>query len=67
MPIITRSQAKPRADRASQPQPVSVSIEEIERVAYELYERRGRVDGYDQQDWFEAEQLLRQRRQSWRG
>ena len=63
MPIITRSQAKSRAGRASQPQPVSI-IEEIARFAYELYERRGRMDGYDQQDWFEAERLVQQRHQA---
>ena len=65
MPIITRSQTKPRAGRANQPQAVSI-IEEIARFAYELYERRGRTDGYDQQDWFEAERLVRQRRQAQR-
>lgn len=38
-----------------------VRWEEIARVAYELFERRGGAHGYDQQDWFEAEQLVRQR------
>ncbi len=27
----------------------------IQMRAYQLYERRGRQDGYDQEDWFEAE------------
>ena len=35
---------------------------EVARVAYELFERRGRVDGYDQDDWLEAERLVKQRR-----
>ncbi len=39
----------------------SVSIEEVARVAFELFERRGGIHGYDQQDWFEAEQIVRRR------
>ena len=42
----------------------SISDEEIAGVAYELFERRGRSPGRDQQDWFEAERILRQRRRS---
>lgn len=29
----------------------------IETLAYELYERRGRQDGYDKEDWLEAERI----------
>lgn len=29
--------------------------EEIRRRAYELYEQRGRADGYDFDDWLQAE------------
>jgi hypothetical protein len=29
----------------------------IETLAYQLYLRRGRLDGYDKQDWLEAEQI----------
>jgi hypothetical protein len=29
----------------------------IEKLAYELYQQRGRQDGYDRQDWLEAERL----------
>jgi hypothetical protein len=29
--------------------------EEIRRLAYELYEERGREDGYDLDDWLRAE------------
>ncbi|HXE80798.1 MAG TPA: DUF2934 domain-containing protein [Vicinamibacterales bacterium] len=32
---------------------------EIERRAYRKYEGRGRTDGYDQDDWFEAEREVR--------
>jgi len=31
----------------------------IEKLAYELYERRGGQDGHDWQDWLEAERLNR--------
>jgi hypothetical protein len=30
----------------------------IERKAYELYEKRGRVHGLDIEDWFEAERVV---------
>lgn len=30
----------------------------IAMAAYELYERRGRIDGQDLQDWFKAETLV---------
>ena len=34
-------------------------IEDRIRVrAYELYERRGKVDGYDLEDWLQAEQEI---------
>ena len=32
---------------------------EIARLAYELYERRGRADGDDVVDWLSAERVLR--------
>lgn len=32
--------------------------EQIARRAYELYEARGRLDGYDTQDWLQAEQEI---------
>lgn len=31
----------------------------IARRAYELYELRGRQDGHDQDDWYEAERELK--------
>ena len=30
----------------------------IAELAYQLYEQRGRVDGHDREDWFEAENRL---------
>lgn len=35
---------------------------EIARVAYELFEQRGREHGHDFEDWVEAERIVRQRR-----
>ena len=35
---------------------------EIARVAYALYEQRGREDGHDLEDWLKAEDLVRQQR-----
>jgi hypothetical protein len=32
---------------------------EVQRLAYELYVQRGCCDGYDKEDWYEAERLLR--------
>lgn len=37
---------------------------EVARVAYELYERRGREDGHDLEDWVKAEELVRQRQRA---
>jgi len=38
--------------------------EEVARVAYELFERRGCVHGHDLEDWLEAERIVRARQ--WR-
>lgn len=32
--------------------------DEIEGVAYELYEKRGRAHGHDLDDWLEAEKMV---------
>lgn len=51
-----RAQARTRAPEvAADPQGA------IARVAYELYEQRGRHSGHDWEDWFAAEQIVRQR------
>ena len=41
-----------------------IDLDAVRRRAYELYEERGRLDGYDEQDWYTAEQELRGRKQS---
>ncbi len=32
--------------------------DEIEQVAYELFEKRGRVHGHELQDWLDAETIV---------
>lgn len=55
--------AQPRSGPERSPQQVKrdTTTEEIrtriEKLAYELYQQRGRQDGYDRQDWLEAERL----------
>lgn len=47
--------------------PSAIQHEEIARVAYELFERRGRTHGNDLQDWLDAERIIRERRRSGNG
>ena len=35
--------------------------DEVAKVAYELYEKRGRVHGQDMEDWFSAESIVKKR------
>lgn len=65
MGLAARLQRKPSAKTAvaQEGQP----CEEIARVAYELFERRGGLHGHDLQDWFTAERIVRERLQGRRG
>jgi hypothetical protein len=38
--------------------------EEIAKVAYGLFERRGRIPGYEVQDWLDAERIVMSRREA---
>ena len=40
------------------------TLEQIQRRAYELYEQRGRQDGFHEQDWLQAESEILSRRTS---
>jgi hypothetical protein len=57
----TRSPRKSAATNASGELPISITSHlpaaeaEIRRRAYELYEERGRMDGFDRDDWAQAE------------
>ena len=53
-PVIREA---PRRARTPQAGP-----QDIARVAYELYERRGRIDGHALEDWVEAERMVREQR-----
>ena len=50
--------------RSSLEKPIASDYEEVARVAYELFERRGRTHGHDLQDWLEAERIVLRRRTS---
>jgi hypothetical protein len=43
-----------------------IGKKEIATLAYELYEARGRVDGYDVEDWLQAEWELIEKRKVYR-
>lgn len=43
------------------PEAPTVSREDVARMAYELYVRRGRVDGRELDDWIKAEAILKDR------
>lgn len=60
MGIVRRTQAQGK-ERAST-QESAVPREEIAKVAYELFEGRGRTPGHDFEDWLKAERIVRQRR-----
>jgi hypothetical protein len=52
-PMTTKSKSrKPRSPKPAQPNDIE---ESIRRRAYELYEERGRVDGFALDDWLQAE------------
>ena len=53
---------KPAATVASfAPSSLIAREEEIRRRAYELYEERGRQDGFAEEDWIRAEEEVSQR------
>ena len=61
-----RAQSEGNTRVLDQPAP-SAAAEEIAGVAYERFEPRGNVHGFDQPDWFEAERIVRVRRRGRRG
>jgi hypothetical protein len=42
----------------------TIDMDEVRRRAFELYEARGRREGYEAEDWFRAEQELRNGKKS---
>jgi len=53
---------KPFDKKQAPPVPPQPKSEEIAKLAYDLYLQRGGGNGQDQEDWLQAEVLLRQRR-----
>ena len=51
-----------QTSRSSPQQSTSLNDEEVARVAFGLFERRGRTHGHDLQDWLEAERIVLRRR-----
>ncbi len=41
--------------RGTEIDPKSESAESIRKRAYELYEQRGHIDGYELEDWLQAQ------------
>jgi hypothetical protein len=38
-----------------------IFYDEVAREAYDLYEKRGRIHGYDLEDWLKAEMIVKKR------
>ena len=53
-----------RLSRRERPVQYEPTPEEISRLAYTLYLKRGGGDGKDREDWLQAETLLREKRTS---
>ena len=60
--IMAIGQQRGRNQRVQEAQAQAADHAEVARLAYELYEQRGRVGGYDLDDWLRAEAMVRQRR-----
>ena len=63
---VTKSPVKPASSASAEPTNGNANaasdVESAIRVrAYELYEQRGRVEGFAQDDWFQAETEMRPR------
>jgi len=59
--------ARPQSTRTGFAEPINTGEslqKEIEHVAHDLYERRGRIDGHDVEDWLEAERIVTQREET---
>lgn len=60
---VTRALSQQQANGAPRPKAANGKVmpeqlrSRIETLAYELYQRRGRQDGYDKEDWLEAERI----------
>ena len=55
MPVTAQRKTAKREDAPA------VDVQEVARVAYELFERRGGEHGHDFEDWLKAESIVRHR------
>ena len=55
--VLNMPAAPNAADAGSRPAS-SPDPNDVARRAYEIYESRGRIDGYDVEDWVQAEREL---------
>ncbi len=61
---MVAAKSKSREALPRKPKSVSDAEQKIRLRAYELYEKRGRIDGHALDDWLEAEaEILGKRRQ----
>ena len=54
---VKRTRRVPTKQATAKPE-TAVSELEISRLAYEIYEQRGRTDGSQLEDWLQAERTL---------
>ncbi len=65
VPVATpQATVDPARNLAAKNVNTGIDQDAVRRRAYELYEQRGRLDGYHEQDWYSAEQELSGRKQS---
>jgi hypothetical protein len=57
-PAVKEAATRKRAARRKPLTNGSPAYDDVARLAYELWERRGRPDGSAQEDWFRAEVQL---------
>ena len=59
---MAQSQGVLRKPRGKAQEPLAIDRDEVARVAYALYEQRGRTDGRDLDDWLSAERMVKPQR-----
>jgi len=60
-PIVEKTEAikAPEKTEKKVAQAPQVQLEQIAQRAYELFEKRGYIHGFDREDWLEAERQLK--------
>ncbi len=55
---LSKRKDRPSPQQAETEAPATNVRSQIEKLAYSLYQQRGQQDGYDYQDWLEAERIV---------